>query len=80
MRGEVTNEVFLYKVEAVLSENKLMTIIVVAGSDEKAFTSAENNLVRHTISSPNIQQLSIVEKKPLSRGGVGYVIETLSFD
>lgn len=75
-----TNEAYLYKIEAILAENKLMTIIVVAHSDEKAFSTGENHLVRHTIASPDIQELSIVEKKPLSRSGVGYVIETLQFD
>lgn len=80
MTEETAQEVFLYKLEATLAEGKLMTIIVVANSDEKAFTFAENNLVRHTIAPPKIQELSIVEKKLLSRGGVGYVIETSQFD
>lgn len=75
-----SREVFLYKLEAILEEEKLMTIIVVADSDEKAFTYAENNLVRHTIAPPKIKELSIVQKKLMQRGGVGYVIETSQFD
>lgn len=73
-------EVYLYKLEAILAESRLMTIIVVADSDEKAFTYAENNLVRHTIAPPKIQEMSIVQKKLMQRGGVGYVIETSQFD
>ncbi len=72
-------EFYLYKLEAVLEENKLMTIIVMADSDAKAFTYAENNLLRHTIAPPRVKELSIVQKKPMTRGGVGYVVETLQF-
>jgi hypothetical protein len=77
--AEQQAETYLYKLEAVLEENRLLTVIVVAQSDEKAFSSAENNLLRHTVAPPRIQQLSLVEKKPLGRNGVGYVIETSHF-
>jgi len=72
-------ENYLYKLEAVLSEQRLLTVIVTAQSDEKAFSSAENQLLRHTIAPPIVKQLSIVEKKPLGRNGVGYVVETSRF-
>jgi len=72
-------ENYLYKLEAVLSEQRLLTVIVTAQSDEKAFSSAENQLLRHTIAPPIVEQLSIVEKKPLGRNGVGYVVETSRF-
>jgi hypothetical protein len=77
--AEQQAETYLYKLEAVLPENRLLTVVVAAQSDEKAFSSAENNLLRHTIAPPRIQQLSLVEKKPLGRNGVGYVIETSHF-
>lgn len=72
-------EIYLYKLEAVLEDDQLMTIIVVSDSDSKAFTYAENNLLRHTVAPPRVKELSIVQKKPLERGGVGYVVETLRF-
>jgi hypothetical protein len=77
--AEQQAETYLYKLEAVLADNRLLTVVVAAQSDEKAFSSAENNLLRHTIAPPRIQQLSLVEKKPLVRNGVGYVIETSHF-
>ena len=80
MAEGTSKEVFLYKLEVILAEDKLMTIIVVANSDEKAFSYAENNLVRHTIAPPQIKEMSIVQKKVIERGGVGYVVETSQFD
>ncbi|SHE12959.1 Uncharacterised protein [Chlamydia abortus] len=77
---EQHTEPYLYKLEAVLSRERLMTVVVVSSSDEKAFTYAENQLLRHTVEPPEIRSLGIVEKKPLGRDGVGYSIETLQFD
>ncbi|MFM1651438.1 DUF3906 family protein [Brevibacillus sp. B_LB10_24] len=77
--GEQQTETYLYKLEAVLEQERLLTVVVIASSDEKAFSSAENNILRHTIAPMAIKQLSLVEKKPLGRQGVGYVIETSQF-
>ncbi|BCJ88440.1 DUF3906 family protein [Effusibacillus dendaii] len=77
--AEPEKEFYLYKLEAVLPADRLLTVIVIADSDEKAFAYAENNIVRHTIVPPKIEQLGIVQKKPLGRGGVGYVVETSQF-
>ncbi|MGZ0050387.1 DUF3906 family protein [Brevibacillus gelatini] len=77
--AEEQTESYLYKLEAVLEDGRLMTVIVVAKTDERAFSSAENNLLRHTIAPPKIKELSLVEKKPLGRQGVGYVVETSRF-
>lgn len=79
MSDPANRELYLYKLEAVLADEKLMTIIVVADADEKAFTYAENNLLRHTIVPPKVKELSIVQKKLMERGGVGYVVETSHF-
>lgn len=78
MAAEQT-ESYLYKLEAVLEEGRLLTVVVLAQSDEKAFSAAENNILRHTITPPRIKELSLVEKKPIGRQGVGYVIETSQF-
>lgn len=72
-------ESYLYKLEAVLEEGRLLTVVVIANSDERAFRFAENNLLRHTIAPPRLAELSLVEKKPLGRQGVGYVVETSRF-
>lgn len=76
--AEEQAETFLYKLEAELAD-RLLTIVVVAQSDERAFSAAENNILRHMVAPPQIKQLSLVEKKPLGRQGVGYVIETAQF-
>ncbi|MDA5109702.1 MULTISPECIES: DUF3906 family protein [Brevibacillus] len=76
--AEQQAETYLYKLEAELAD-RLLTVVVVAQSDERAFSSAENNILRHTVAPPQIKQLSLVEKKPLGRQGVGYVIETSQF-
>ncbi|GIP35211.1 DUF3906 family protein [Paenibacillus sp. J2TS4] len=78
--AESNSESYLYKLEAILADERQMTVIVVSSSDEKAFVYAENNLLRHTVAPPGIQSLGIVEKKPLVRDGVGYTVETLQFD
>jgi signal transduction protein with GAF and PtsI domain len=79
MAEEQTESYHLYKLEVVLEEGQLLTVVVIANTDERAFSSAENNLLRHTIAPPRIKQLSLVEKKPLGRQGVGYVVETSTF-
>lgn len=78
--AEEQTESYLYKLEAELGEGRLLTVVVLAQSDERAFSTAENNILRHTIAPPGIKQLSLVEKKPIGRQGVGYVIETSRFD
>ncbi|HBZ80739.1 MULTISPECIES: DUF3906 family protein [Brevibacillus] len=77
--AEEQAESYLYKLEAVLEEGQLLTVVVIAKSDERAFSTAENNLLRHTIVPPKVKELSLVEKKPLGRQGVGYVVETSRF-
>jgi len=78
--AEEQTESYLYKLEAELEEGRLLTVVVLAKSDERAFSTAENNILRHTVAPPKIKQLSLVEKKPIGRQGVGYVIETSRFD
>ncbi|WNC13367.1 DUF3906 family protein [Brevibacillus brevis] len=77
--SEEQTETYLYKLEAVLEEGRLLTVVVLANSDERAFSAAENNILRHTVAPPHIKELSLVEKKPIGRQGVGYVIETSHF-
>ncbi len=79
MIDHANREYYLFKLEAVLTGGKMMTIIVVADADDKAFTYAENHLLRHTIVPPKVKELSIVQKQPIQRGGVGYVVETSQF-
>ncbi|MCR8643887.1 DUF3906 family protein [Paenibacillus sp. N1-5-1-14] len=65
---------FMYKMEIELSD-QLVYLIVVADSDEKAFDYAESNLAKHFIATPEVKQLSMIEKKRLDKGN-GYIIET----
>lgn len=78
--AEEQTESYLFKLEAELEEGRLLTVVVIAKSDERAFSTAENNILRHTVAPPRIKQLSLVEKKPIGRQGVGYVIETSRFE
>jgi hypothetical protein len=65
---------FMYRIEIELSD-QLVYFIVLSESDEKAFSYAEEYLVRHFIAKPVVKQLSIVEKKRVQAGS-GYLLET----
>lgn len=64
---------FLYKIEIEL-EDQLAYLIVLADSDEKAFSYVESQVVRHYVANPEVKQVSIVEKKRVEKGS-GYFIE-----
>jgi len=64
---------FLYKIEIEL-EGQLAYLIVLADSDEKAFSYVESQVVRHYVANPEVKQVSIVEKKRVEKGS-GYFIE-----
>ncbi|WP_442601372.1 DUF3906 family protein [Paenibacillus sp. KN14-4R] len=65
---------FMYKMEIEL-QDQLVYLIVIADSDEKAFDYVESHLAKHFIATPEVKQLSMVEKKRLDKGA-GYIIET----
>lgn len=65
---------FLYKIEIELKE-QLVYLLVIAESDEKAFSYVEGHLARHFIANPEVKETSIVEKKRVEKGS-GYIIET----
>jgi hypothetical protein len=69
-------ETFLYKLEALLADGKFCTVIVIAHSNEKAFAYAENKLLSYFVEPPQVKELSLVQRIPLGRPGIGYVIET----
>jgi hypothetical protein len=71
-------ETFLYKLEALLADGKFCTVVVIGHSDEKAFAYAENQLLRYFVAPPQVKELSLVQKIPLGRPGIGYVIETVA--
>ncbi len=67
---------YLYKIEMELAD-QLAYLIVIADSEEKAFSYVEGHVARHFIASPEIRQLTIVERKRIEPGS-GYVIETVN--
>lgn len=66
---------FLYKLEITTEENESYAAIILAESDEKAFSYAESQFRRQLLTPPKIKELSIVEKKYVEKGK-GYVLET----
>lgn len=65
---------FLYKIEIELAD-QMAYLIVLADSDEKAFSYVESHVVRHYVTNPEVKQVSIVEKKRVEKGS-GYFIVT----
>lgn len=66
---------FLYKLEIVTEENGSYAVIVLAESDEQAFSYADSQFRRQLLQPPAIKELSLVEKKYVEKGK-GYVLET----
>ncbi|MBU9723566.1 MULTISPECIES: DUF3906 family protein [Bacillaceae] len=64
----------LYKFEAVINENKKVSVVVVAKDDEKAFARAEVEIEANYLKKPSIEELTLTEKKRTS-AGAGFVIE-----
>ncbi|OXM16906.1 DUF3906 family protein [Paenibacillus herberti] len=65
---------FLYKIELQLPEGKQAHLIVLAATDEKAFSYVESHVQRHYLHMPELQSIAIVEKKRTDPGS-GYLIE-----
>ncbi|UFJ39210.1 DUF3906 family protein [Brevibacillus humidisoli] len=66
---------FLYKLEVITQSAGPFVAVVLADSDEKAFSYAESQLNRQHLIPPTIQEISLVEKKRVEKGK-GYVIQT----
>lgn len=65
---------YLYRIEIETNE-QLVYLIVVAETDEQAFSYVESHIDRHFIKAPELKEICILEKKRLDKGA-GYVIET----
>ncbi|KKC45970.1 hypothetical protein VE23_00745 [Paenibacillus sp. D9] len=64
---------FLYKIEIQLEQGQAH-LIVLAATDEKAFSYVESHVQRHFLKVPEMTSIAIVEKKRAEPGN-GYVIE-----
>ena len=62
----------LYRFEAVL-ENRIVPIVVVAESEEKAFKMAEIELEKHFLPLPEVKEIALFEKKKI-RKSAAFVI------
>ncbi len=49
-------------------------LVILADSDEKAFSVVESHVERHFIKKPVISSIALVEKKRIENGN-GYLIE-----
>ncbi|WP_028547877.1 DUF3906 family protein [Paenibacillus sp. UNC451MF] len=65
---------YLYKLEVELKDQTVY-ITTLAENDAQAFDYLEEQLVRHFVSTPEVVEASIIEKKRAVKGA-GYVIET----
>ena len=62
---------FLFRFHVRLSDENV-TVIVVAKDEEKAFTTAEIEVEKHYLKLPQIEEVILVEKKPIYTSG-GFV-------
>ncbi|SFS98659.1 DUF3906 family protein [Paenibacillus sp. BC26] len=63
---------FLYKIEIEM-EDTSAHLILLAETDEKAFSFVESHVARHYIKMPVLKSVAIVEKKRTEVGS-GYLI------
>ncbi|MBW7476126.1 DUF3906 family protein [Paenibacillus oenotherae] len=63
---------FLYKIEIEL-EDQMAHLILLADTDEKAFSVVESHVARHFIKMPVVKSAAIIEKKRPELGA-GYFI------
>lgn len=62
---------YLYRFQVRLLD-KIVTVIVVAKNEEKAFATAEIEVEKHYLQLPQIEEIILVEKKPIHASG-GFV-------
>ncbi|CAH1222677.1 hypothetical protein PAECIP111893_04890 [Paenibacillus plantiphilus] len=63
---------FLYKIEIELEE-QTAHLIILADTDEKAFSVVESHVARHFVKMPVVKSAAIVEKKR-PENGAGYFV------
>ncbi|WP_219836054.1 DUF3906 family protein [Paenibacillus sp. R14(2021)] len=63
---------FLYKIEIEM-EDTSAHLILLAETDEKAFSVVDSHVARHYIKMPILKSVAIVEKKR-TEAGSGYLI------
>ncbi|EJS49218.1 hypothetical protein IC9_04022 [Bacillus toyonensis] len=65
----------LYRFEAVLANNIVPIVVVVAQSEEQAFKLAEIELEKHFLPLPEVKEISLFEKKKIRKGAAFVVHE-----
>lgn len=66
-------ELYLYRLKADVQDKGVHHLVVVSSDEASAFDHAEKELERYTISTPEVTEWSIEEKKRLHLGS-GFVI------
>ncbi len=69
------DSMFLYKLEIDTADDRTLVAVVLAESDEKAFSHAESLIRRQYLVPLAIRQVTLVEKKYVEKGK-GYLIES----
>ncbi|MDG5787835.1 DUF3906 family protein [Evansella sp. AB-P1] len=64
----------IFRFEAVINNDRTVDIIIAAEDEESAFKLAEMELERHYLKLPVIDELTLYEKRKISKGG-GFVLE-----
>lgn len=64
---------YLYRFEATI-ENRSIPIVILASDDEKAFKLVDSELEKFYVKKPEVEELSLYEKKKISQSG-GYVLD-----
>jgi hypothetical protein len=62
----------LYRFEVTIKE-KLIHVIIVADSDEKAFDLVDIELEKHYLKMPEVDDISLYEKRKI-KNGAGFVL------
>jgi hypothetical protein len=62
----------LYRFEVTIKE-KPIHVIIVADSDEKAFDLVDNELEKHYLKMPEVDDISLYEKRKI-KNGAGFVL------
>ncbi|MDQ0214032.1 hypothetical protein J2S13_000427 [Oikeobacillus pervagus] len=63
----------VYRFEVTTADQKVIPAVIVASTDEKAFSLVEVELEKYYLKLPDIENITLFEKKKLRNGG-GFVV------
>ncbi|AIE58979.1 DUF3906 family protein [Bacillus methanolicus] len=66
----------LYRFEVTLKGNEVIHVVIAAENDEDAFRLVDVEIEKHFLKLPEIQDISLYEKKKIRKGN-GFVLSRL---